>query len=240
MATHYKWQKYNCNSAPIWDVRQVRTTGTKTYSIFEKAAYTSSSGKAHPNINSSGKFTFTDGGSAVISTSNWSGKYWISNNDTIKLSTNTNSTSSYYAVITSCSSGFLSIKAAATIYESYQSGTSYSKGTLVGDVLEDSRSAHPDNGRDENDGYWYVYAGEVSGGKLTVAYNGRTLLSLENQEGDKPVQYNGRTIVTLSLGSSKTLKCSGKVMATDVTVGGKTLSCGQKIMAADIIISYSS
>ena len=240
MATQYKWKKYNCVSTPIWDVRQVCTTGTKTYSIIEKAAYTSSSGKAHPNINSSGKFTFTDGGSAVISTSNWSGKYWIANNDTIKLSTNTSSTSSYYAVITSCSSGFLSIKAAATIYEAYQSGTSYSQGTYIGEVLAGSRTAHPDGGRDANDGYWYVYVGEVSGGKLTVTYNGATILTLENQEGDKPVQYNGTTIVTITLGSSKTLKCSGKVMATDVTVGGKTLTCGQNLMAADIIISYTT
>ena len=239
MATKYKWQKYNCDTSPIWGVRQIATTDTKTYSILERAAYTSSSGKDHPVINSSGKFTFSDGGSAAISTSNWSGKYWIANDDSIKLSTNTGSTSSYYAVITSCKSGFLSIKAAATIYEAYQSGTSYSQGSYIGDVLEGSRSAHPDNGRDESDGFWYVFAGETSGGKITASYNGAVLFVLENQEGDKPVQYNGTVIATLSQGNTKTLKCSGKVMAGNVAVGGKTLSCGQKLMAADIIFSYT-
>lgn len=237
MAT-YVWEKYTCNSAPVWDARELQTTGTKNYSVFEKAAYTSSSDKDHPTINNSGQFTFTDGDNAVISTSNWSGKYWIANSDSIKLSTTTSSTSSYYAVITSCSSGFLVVKAAATIYEAYQSGTSYSQGTYIGEVQDSSRSAHPDSGRDSSDGYWYVYKGEITGGTLSASYNGATLFSLENQQGDKTVVYNGTTIATISPGGSCTLQCAGKVMDTDVAVGDKTLSCRGKLMTTDITVSY--
>lgn len=239
MAT-YLWEKYNCDSTPIWDVRQRGTTDSRTYGSFEKAAYINSSGRAHPSINSSGQFTFKDGSTAAISTSNWSGKYWIANNDSVKLSTTTSSTSNYYAVITSCSSGFFTVRAEATIYESYQSGTAYVQGSYIGEVTASSRSAHPDSGRDENDGYWYVFKGEISSGKLTVSYNGTTLFTLENQIGEIPVEYNNTTITTLTLGTLRRLSCAGKVMAADVKVGSKTLSCRRMLMASDISISYTT
>lgn len=240
MTVAYLWEKYNCTATPIWDVRQKGTTGSRTYSSLQRAAYVNSSGRSHPNINSSGQFTFSDGSTAVISTSNWSGKYWIANNDSVRLSTNTSSTANYYAVITSCSGGFLSVKAEATIYESYQSGTSYSQGSYIGEVTSSSRSAHPDSGRDSADGYWYVYKGEVTFGKLSASYNGTTLFTLENQHGDIPVVYNNTTITTMTLGSTRILNCAGKVMASDVKVGGKTLSCYKTQMASDISISYTT
>lgn len=151
----YKWQRFECVSTPVYMFRLYASGVKYRYTSAVNTAYLTTE-KGTPTINGSGQFVWTGASKAQCSRSNYSGKFWASNNDNLRNGVAVGGVSDYFAVVTNFDQGLLGATLTHDIYETYINHYDYSQGSYVCEVTSNERTAYPDNGR-HSDGYWYVY-----------------------------------------------------------------------------------